>query len=178
MAGATKVGILYSLAQRRRRALVIPDRDDQLPLTPRPGEGYVEQSIEDYLALGPDHAVEQVAGGAPLPDRCALVDAGGIVRGGVQGDPAIDSVPDRVMVPHARAQTGDRYDGARFWAGYALVDAVSGRVVEVGEFDIDGDRPVAPEGQVLLSDRSRSRRVDEVVPEVRDAIRTDPGDAR
>lgn len=175
---ATKVGILFSVSQRRRRAVILPDSDDQLPLTPRPGEGYVEQSLADFHTLGPDHAVEQAAGGPPLPDRCAVVASNGEVVGALAGDPAIDGVPGHSLVPHAQARRGDRYDGSRFLRGYAEVDADSGVVIGVGEFDLDVGPPAAGEGRFVLKDYPRTRRVNEVIPEIRDAPRTDPGPGR
>lgn len=87
---ATKVGIIFSLAQRRRRYMLIPDSDAELPLKPQAGEGYVEQPMADYKARGPDAAVQDATGGPPLSAVCQLLDAGSNVLGTVIADPLID----------------------------------------------------------------------------------------
>jgi hypothetical protein len=91
------VVIGYSPAQARRRSVAVPDDDSEVPglvaLFRKMGEATVVVSLGLYRLIGPDAALQQVLGRAPVKDRCALVDAGGVVRGFVGADPGIDRLP-------------------------------------------------------------------------------------
>jgi hypothetical protein len=120
----TKIGILYSASQRKRRATLVPDDDSQLSLMQRRnGEVYIEQSVEDYRNFGPDHAVTVHAGGPPLSDRCAVVDSQENVVAVVGADPAIDEISGHTIVQHFDPHVGDRFVNGQLQRRYALTDS-------------------------------------------------------
>lgn len=122
---ATKVGIVYSLALSKRRWMVVPDSDAELPLQPRAGEGYVEQSMSDYQKLGPDAAVQQATGKAPLSDRCCVVQTG-VVASVICADPACDVLPSATLVLHPTAQVGWTYSNGVLMVPMQTTGASSG----------------------------------------------------
>lgn len=142
---AIQVGILYSLAQRKRRVCVVTDDEGVLPLQPRDGEGYVEQSHDDYQNLGPDAAVEKASGGPPLSDTCALSDdATGLVTKCLCADPSIDAIEGHTLTLAVDARQGDRLNKGVIERRFAVVDA-SNKVSDVVWAEPD-KAPVPPNG--------------------------------
>lgn len=93
MPRATKVVIVYSPGQALRRTVIIPDDDRQVPLHVRnvaPGEAVLVGSLGLYRLIGPDEMLRRVLGRKSVSDRCAVVDARGVVIGHIGADPAID----------------------------------------------------------------------------------------
>jgi hypothetical protein len=128
---ASHVAILYSVAQRRRRVLIVPDDDAQLAaIKARPGEKLILQPIDDYEQRGPDAAVADDAGGPPLPHRCAIVDEAGDVIGHCAADPGIDVIAERTLHLSEVSKEGDVLDGGMIKRRYAEIDE-GGRVEKI-----------------------------------------------
>lgn len=123
---ATQVGIIYSIEQRLRREVIIPDDDAQLDrLNVVSGTKLIFQSLEDYASRGPDAAVFDDAGGEPLSDRCAVIDAAAEVVGHLNADPGIDALADVTLVRSDISVEGDKYvvEDAKFERSYVVVDS-------------------------------------------------------
>lgn len=149
----TQIGILYSIEQRLRREIIIPDDDRQLMnVVVRPGEKLIFQSTEDYAKRGPDAAVLDDSGGEPLSDRCAVIDADTKVVGHVLADPAIDALPGVALVQSDISIEGDSYlqQEAIFQRKYVVVDE-KGIVTDVIVTDPAAPPVVADNAQVLTN---------------------------
>lgn len=122
---ATKVGIIYSVAQSLRRVVFVPDDDSQLPLKPRAGEAYIEQTLADYQQFGPDFAVQKATGNTPLSDRCVRVppNALGIVSAILRADPSIDTLTGALLIQSDLGNIGDRNNNGVIERQYAQVNA-------------------------------------------------------
>jgi hypothetical protein len=147
---ATKVGIIYSLALRNVRAVCLPDHDSELPLTPRTGEGYIEQLLPNYQQFGAASAVLAAVGKAPLSDQCVLIDPNtNFVVATAKLDPAIDSVPGFQVIQHDKAGPGDRLNGAIVERRYASIDATG--LVSIVWQDTTKGAPTPPVGGIVMS---------------------------
>ncbi len=145
--GATKVGIVYSLAQRKRRWIVVPDSDAELPLKILLGEGYIEQPLDDYRKRGADAAVTDAAGGQPLSDRCAMIDKTSAVVGIISADPAIDTIEAHSLVASDIALAGDILQAGVFLRRFVLLDQ-TGLVTAVVTVDATQPPIAAPGGSI------------------------------
>ena len=146
---ASKIGIVYSVALKKRRLLCIPDDDSELAVLKnrlRPGEGYIEQELTDYNKRGADAALAEAIGAA-LPDRCVAVHADTkLVAATLAADPAIDSLPDHTLHLSDIADFGDRLtDGGTIERRYVKLDH-GVNVVEVVWQDIKLAEPPPPIG--------------------------------
>lgn len=109
---ASHVLIGYSPALGRLRTCVVPDDDAQLPglavWLRGMGEAVLACPRGDYLQYGPDALLARHLGRQPQPDRCAVVNASGVVVALVHADPALDTHPDGFLRPdpHGRAVVG------------------------------------------------------------------------
>jgi hypothetical protein len=119
----SKVVIVYSPYQARRRAVIVPDANDppdwdevhvpaHIARETAPGERAVTIPIGLYHLIGPDAALQQILGRPPQSSRHAVVDPGGKVVSFIHVDSAIFPVvfrdghtikPD----PNGRAKVGD-----------------------------------------------------------------------
>jgi hypothetical protein len=95
----TQVVIVYSVALGRRRTVIIPDDDSEVPIhlaNILPGEAAFAGSLAQYHGIGPDAMVFAKTGHAPLSDRCIVVAPNAVpqsVAAVIRADPAIDSHP-------------------------------------------------------------------------------------
>lgn len=92
----TKVVIVYSPGQARRRTVILPDDDSQVPVHTRniaPGEAVLVGTLTDYRRYGPDVMLERYTGRKAQADRCAVINHAGYVVGIIQADPVIDRHP-------------------------------------------------------------------------------------
>lgn len=115
----TKIAVIYSIAQNRRRRVVIPSFDDrELDWhidNIAPGEGVVVMPI-DTLEQRPegraipgkqvDAALEMHLGKPALSDRCIVTNAQGDVIHVLCADPAIDTHPHGPVERHDTAGVG------------------------------------------------------------------------
>lgn len=120
---ATKVGIVYSIALRKRRWMVVPDSDTELPLPVKQGEAYIEQLFTDYQQRGPDAAVQDASGGVSLSDRCAVIDNTNTVTSHVNADPAIDNIAGMTLVQSDVSIAGDTFSQGTFNRTWAQVNS-------------------------------------------------------
>lgn len=157
----TKIGILYSKSQARVRLVVVPDLDSELPLIPRPGEGYAEQALGDYQKRGAAAAVFDITGTPPLSDRCAQIDSSGIVLGVVHADPLIDTAAGTLVLSDI-AIAGDVLTNGVYMRRFALVALNTGAVLQVVMADAS-DPPTAV-GQVPIA--STTLQVGEVIASI------------
>lgn len=162
---ATKVGIIYSVAQSLRRVVFVPDDDSQLPLKPRAGEAYIEQTLADYQQFGPDFAVQKATGNPPLSDRCVRVPPNvlGIVSAILRADPSIDTLTGALLIQSDLGNIGDRNNNGVIERQYAQINAqnvvtslvwhdvsqglpiaanIGGRVVPAGALTVGANVPV------------------------------------
>ncbi len=136
---ATKVGIIYSIAQRRRRVVIVPDDDAQLnSIIVRTGEKFITQGMLAYRAVGPDLAVRQDAGGFPRSDRCAVVnDALQRVVRHIHADDNIDTLSGFTLVNSDISKVGDTWRPVlrRFLRRYIRVDRITRLVTSIETAD-------------------------------------------
>lgn len=91
----TQVVIIYSPNQNKRRTVIIPDDDSQIPIHTAnivKGEAVMVGSLSDYQTIGPDAMLVAHTGQQPSSDRCIVHD-GLTVKACVLGDPLIDTHP-------------------------------------------------------------------------------------
>lgn len=99
----TKVGVIYSLAQKVRRELIIADNDSQYEMFKNnihANEGWLEIPLDDYNKLSPYEIDRYIADiiGPPSSDKCCIVDKDGSILSFVKGDPSIDVHTDGEVV--------------------------------------------------------------------------------
>lgn len=91
----TQIVIVYSPNQNKRRSVIIPDDDSQIPIhiaNLLKGEAFMVGLLSDYQAIGPDALLALHTGKSPASDRC-IVHNGLMVQAVVLGDPLIDTHP-------------------------------------------------------------------------------------
>ncbi len=96
----TQIVIIYSPNHGRRRTVILPDDDSQVPVHTTnlaPGEQVMVGSLSDYLTIGPDAMLQRYLGKPPVNDRCALVNAAGVVVAHLCADPLIDRVDGHTL---------------------------------------------------------------------------------
>ena len=126
---ATLVGVVYSVAQKKRRILIVPDDDTQLQdkAWVSNGTAMITLPIAQYQKMGtpPNDVDTWLASqiGAASSDRCAVIDFTGAVASFVKADPAIDSLPFMILVQHDEACVGDTYNNGVFTRRYAIAGA-------------------------------------------------------
>lgn len=89
----TKVVIIYSPNQNRRRTVVKPDDDSQIDLHLNniiKGEAAFVGTLADYETIGPDAMLEAYTGKTPSSDRCIVVHNNTVIAV-VCADPLIDT---------------------------------------------------------------------------------------
>lgn len=109
----TYIVIIYSIAQNRRRRVIISDNDDKdydAHLNNiHPNEAIWKMSISDYQAgISIDDGLSKHLGVIALSDRCVVLDAQGNVICVIKGDPAIDIHPTGKIYQHDIAIVGWR----------------------------------------------------------------------
>lgn len=105
----TKVIIIYSANQNRRRTVIKPHDDSHVyhhALNIAPGERVLIGTLADYDSIGPDVMLEKHTGQKASSDRCVVVDADGNVTHGLKADPLIDNHPSGVIHQHDEAHPG------------------------------------------------------------------------
>lgn len=120
---ATKVIIIYSPNQNRRRTVIIPDDDSQIPIHTAnivKGEAVLVGDISDYRSIGPDAMLVAHTGKQPSSDRC-IVHSNGKVVACVLGDPLIDTHPAGALTID---NTGKATVGLSVDNGVAVIPAV------------------------------------------------------
>lgn len=91
---ATKIGVLYSLAQSRVRCIIVPDDDKQLDAwRTLNGEGFLTYDLK----LGSSEAEAQaqvtaLTGRDAEDDKYVVLDETGKIVERLKGDPAIDTI--------------------------------------------------------------------------------------
>jgi hypothetical protein len=154
---AASIAIIYSVAQSRRRALIVPDNDAQLndpAFQPVQGEGIVLVPMAMFTAKGfdPDAFLATHLGKSALSHRCAVV-IGGLVQHFVCADPAIDSLAGTTLVQSDLAKEQDAWDGTRFTRRYAVVAPLGTTVSQIAMLAIVN--PVSPViGGTLIESQS------------------------
>jgi hypothetical protein len=108
----TLVVIGYSFNQARRRKVTIPDDDSEVPglvdWMKSMGEQVMVGLLSDYRTIGPDAMLARYLGRPAISDRCAVVNASGIVTAHINADPAIDRHPTGTLHhdPHGKSKIG------------------------------------------------------------------------
>lgn len=94
---ASKIGVVYSIAQARVRQWIVPDYDKELDNyhQVQPGEGFLTYPAKlGHAAATVNAQVKAVTGRDPDDDHCAVVAADGSIVALVKADPSIDKHPD------------------------------------------------------------------------------------
>lgn len=164
---ATRVGIIYSIAQRRRRVVVVPDDDSQLnSLVVRPGERLITQTRLAYRTVGPDAAVRNDSGGLPRSDRCAVIH-GDLLRvwRHIHADDSIDSLNGFILVNSSISQVGDTWRPLlrRFLRRYVSIDRTTRLITSITTADPENP-PTSDASSILLE--SDDLIVGDIVPAV------------
>jgi len=95
----TKVVIVYSPDQCRRRVAYVPDDDAEVPgLLAHVANfdsrlGLMVGDRGDYHRLGLDEMLKRFTGRPPSSDRCIVKGADGTVAAVIHGDPTLDTHP-------------------------------------------------------------------------------------
>lgn len=108
----SKVVIVYSPRHARRRTVIIPDDDSQVPIHTRnlkAGEAVLVVPLADYRLTGPDGLLEKHLGRPAENDRYAITDGAGRVTHFLCMDSSIDReyAGRAYHDPEARARIGD-----------------------------------------------------------------------
>lgn len=114
----TKVGVIYSKAQNRRRSIIKSDiADEHIDIHKNhllQGERWLEIPLklyEDFTNPAQiDVYIENVLGAQASSHKCAIINANDIIVGCVCGDPIIDDVPDGVLIQDDDLEVGMTYD--------------------------------------------------------------------
>lgn len=121
----TKVSVIYSIAQKLRRELLMSKVDDKEidihKYRLQPGEGWLDIPLADFQELtfdgyalldGADSIDGYIARilGCPSSDKCAIIDIDDSVVAVVLADPIIDDHPDGVIIQDDTLVVGDVYD--------------------------------------------------------------------
>lgn len=125
----TKVVIVYSPNQNKRRTVIIPDDDSHISIHTAnivKGEAVMVGNLSDYQFIGPDALLANFIGQQPTSDRC-IVYANGQVQAVVLGDPSIDKHPLGTL---AIDTTGQAYVGLPVINGLAQIPVPSPPVSE------------------------------------------------
>lgn len=92
----TQAVIVYSVSQGVRRRLVLPNDDAQIAMhaaNVAPGEAALVVRLSDLRAVGPDALLVRLLGHKTTTDRCAVINAAGVVVAVIHADPSIDHDP-------------------------------------------------------------------------------------
>lgn len=144
----TRVGVIYSVAQRSLRRYVMVDDDAQLlTIQTLPGEKLIFQPLNSFVNRGPEFAVRFDSGGPPLSNRCAVIfNQNNRVISHIYGDPNIDSnsFPFRTLIQSDISKIGDLWRPAlrRFQRRYILLNSLR-KVTSV--VNGDPENPPAPD---------------------------------
>lgn len=119
----TKVIIIYSPNQNRRRRVIIPSDDSQTDLHAQniaKGESVLIGTIADYRNIGSDAMLKAHTGQGPAPDKCIVVGKGvnPTILAVFCGDPLIDTHPLGTVVSDV---TGKATVGLSFVNGIAVL---------------------------------------------------------
>lgn len=136
---ASNVAIVYSVAQSRRRRLIVPDSDQELPPRTMTGEAILLVPMTTYIGKGfdPDVFLAQKLGKPALNDRCGFCDGTNTVVGVWAADPAIDTLRNLTARAHPLVAAGDVWNGTTFTRRYAVYDTVTKIVTQVTMLNID-----------------------------------------
>ena len=120
----TQIVIVYSPNQNKRRAVITPDDDSQVPIHTAnivKGEAVLVGSLSDYQQIGPDAMLAAFTGQQPTSDRCIVISPDAVnptVVAVCLADPLIDTHP---LGQLAVDTTGQAYVGLPVVGGVAQV---------------------------------------------------------
>lgn len=163
----TKVGIIYSVSQSKRRRIIIPTDDAEFamargPLSPTSaGERLLIVPLTTATAAGfdPDQYLATQLGQAAQSDRCCVIDPTislsgdhGNVVAAIHADPAVDTIPNFTIVQSDFGQSGDRWDGTNWWRRYAVINPTTLNVDQISWISGTNLAPTSPvSGDVLIA---------------------------
>jgi len=150
---ASNVAIVFSIAQSRRRRLIIPDSDAQLPPRIQAGEGMHVFPLATYQTPGfnPDAFLAAHLGKPPLHDHCGFYDNGGTVRAVLSADPTIDRLPGLTARLHPLVQHNDVWNGTAFTRRFAVFDPATRIVAQISMIDLDNQVSPVTGHQIIAS---------------------------
>ena len=107
----SQVVVIYSVSLSSVRRIVHPEDDSQVQghlFGLQAGEAALVGSLSDYRTIGPYAMLARYLGRPPVNDRCAIVNAAGIVLGHLRADPTIDRHPLGTLYhdPHSKSVVG------------------------------------------------------------------------
>lgn len=119
-----QVGFVYGCDSGLLRRTIVPGPGERPVAGLAPGECLMAADRARLADLSEQTAAATIAaatGKTPTTSRAVIV-AGNVVVGAIKADPAIDSVPNALLLLHEEAMPGDKYDGKDFTRTYAVVD--------------------------------------------------------